>query len=118
MFDIIYHHIRERTHIRSNDRNGFSSQNIQSVDKCTCRSYDRCRESVSNRFLMQVHFRNAMITTSHTHNGNQTGITHNVHVSIRKLQSTFETHSVHSLEFFFGYFFHPHPARMESKTLW
>src|SRR5690606_40865135 len=57
-----------------------------------------------------------MITTPHAHNRHQTSITHHIHVSIRKFDSTLKAHSIHSLELFFGYFFHSHSAGMKRES--
>lgn len=66
---------------------------------------------------MQIDFRHAMIAAPHTHNRNQTRITHHVNMSVRKLLRTFQTHRIHRFEFFFGDFLHPHATAMKSKSL-
>ncbi|MNJ42316.1 hypothetical protein D3C77_372800 [compost metagenome] len=68
------------------------------------------------RTTVQASLRLPVITQSHAHDGDQTGVAQHVNARVREFQRAAITVVVHALELLSGHVFHPHAAGVEGET--
>jgi hypothetical protein len=117
VFDVVDHHARQRFHIRSDDGHTLGPHGLQAFDQGAGAGNDRRGQAVGHRDFMQAALRLAVITPAHAHDGDQAGVTHDVHARIRQLKRAAVGVAVHRGQLFLRDRLHAHAAGMKREAL-